>query len=292
MSCIYQDPKSKIYMVKVSVLGKTKTRSLKTKDRRIAVARAKSVETKLFLEFYNPVKPNNHATKDEIFERFIAHKQKQNRSLNTLSIYRKCWLNYTQKRLDNLSFEYRKLHYRHLSAIFNFAIDNGLATENPFKKLPKTTTPVISYYSDTEAKTIFNRLPDNRFGDTMKLFFLTGMRLGEMVNLKREEILSDKIILHGKTGRRTIPTTPPIRDILQRDRIFDWKYNTLSDAMRREGFSATKIRHTFATTLVKKGISIYIVSKLLGHKSVKTTETYYAHLAPEEIKNHTEWLGW
>lgn len=158
MSSIYQDPKSKMYMVKLSVRGKRYAQSLKTKDRRVAVTRVKSVETKLFLEFYNPIKPNNHATKDEIFERFIAHKQKQNRSPNTLNIYRKCWLNYTQKRLDKFSFEYRKMHYRHLSAIFNFAIENGLA--------------------------------DNRFGDTAKLFFLTGMRLGEMVNLKREEVPS------------------------------------------------------------------------------------------------------
>ncbi|MCK4641357.1 MAG: tyrosine-type recombinase/integrase [Candidatus Marinimicrobia bacterium] len=61
-------------------------------------------------------------------------------------------------------------------------------------------------------------------------------------------------------------------------------------ALHKQGLSATKIRHTFATTLVRNGMSIYIVAKLLGHKSVKTTEIYYAHLSPEDNKNHTDWL--
>ncbi|MBL7066578.1 MAG: tyrosine-type recombinase/integrase [Candidatus Marinimicrobia bacterium] len=71
---------------------------------------------------------------------------------------------------------------------------------------------------------------------------------------------------------------------------FDYNSNSLGLALRKRGLSATKIRHTFATTLVRNGMSIYMVAKLLGHKSVKTTEVYYAHLVPEEIKNHTKWL--
>lgn len=42
---------------------------------------------------------------------------------------------------------------------------------------------------------------------------------------------------------------------------------------------AHTLRHTFASRLVVAGVSLYKVSKLLGHSSVKTTEIY-AHLAP------------
>jgi len=40
------------------------------------------------------------------------------------------------------------------------------------------------------------------------------------------------------------------------------------------------IPYTFASHLVQRGVSIYVVSKLLGHASPKTTEIY-AHLTPE-----------
>jgi len=41
-------------------------------------------------------------------------------------------------------------------------------------------------------------------------------------------------------------------------------------------------RHTFASRLLQAGVSMYIVSKLLGHASVKTTERYYAHLVVDK----------
>lgn len=279
-------------MLKVAINGAIYTRSLKTKERRLALTRAKPVESKIFLEHYRvEKKPANHSQQD-LFSKFITAKETRMLSKSTLSIYRKCWKNFTANRLNDLTPAYQRLHYRHLCAIFNWGIKEGLVKENPFRSLPKAPVPHVSYYTPKEVKAILAGLPDTRLGDAIHLFFLTGMRLGELVDLKPENVLADKIILTGKTGRRTIPITDPIREIIARGRVFNYNYNALSGALRKHSISATKIRHTFATTLVKKGISIYIVSKLMGHKSVKTTETYYAHLAPEEIKNHTDWLGW
>jgi integrase len=46
------------------------------------------------------------------------------------------------------------------------------------------------------------------------------------------------------------------------------------------------LRHSFASFALKKGVSLYGVSKLLGHKNIATT-TRYAHLELEELKKLT-----
>ena len=42
-----------------------------------------------------------------------------------------------------------------------------------------------------------------------------------------------------------------------------------------------KVRHTFASWLVRQGVSLFEVSRLLGHSTIKMTERY-AHLEPRE----------
>jgi len=49
-----------------------------------------------------------------------------------------------------------------------------------------------------------------------------------------------------------------------------------------EGFGAHALRHRFATELLKKGVTLYKISKILGHASVKQTEDYL-HLNRDDI---------
>ena len=72
------------------------------------------------------------------------------------------------------------------------------------------------------------------------------------------------------------------------ERVFEGLYYGLTRSKKFDNWVANaginksptfhSARHTFATILLNKGESIYVVSKLLGHKSVSVTERVYAHL--------------
>ena len=48
-------------------------------------------------------------------------------------------------------------------------------------------------------------------------------------------------------------------------------------------------RHTFAVMALNRGVTIHMISRLLGHSSILTTEKVYAEFLPdtitEEVKN-------
>lgn len=50
------------------------------------------------------------------------------------------------------------------------------------------------------------------------------------------------------------------------------------------------LRHTFASWLVQRGVSIYEVSKLLGHSDIKITEIY-SHLRAEDLRTSVNQLS-
>jgi site-specific recombinase XerD len=61
----------------------------------------------------------------------------------------------------------------------------------------------------------------------------------------------------------------------------------LDKALKTQGiterFRVHDLRHNFATHCLLNGTDIYDLSQFLGHKSVETTERYYAHLRPDQI---------
>ena len=68
------------------------------------------------------------------------------------------------------------------------------------------------------------------------------------------------------------------------DRVKDVR-KAFSTACKRAGiknFRINDLRHTVASWLVMEGVSLYEVSKLLRHSSIKMTERY-AHLAPDHL---------
>jgi len=135
----------------------------------------------------------------------------------------------------------------------------------------------------------------------------TGMRRGEIVNLKWQDVdLRRKIIRVEKSKnhmKRGIPMNNSAFELLNKQKVrdisgkvFPVKGQTISIAFIRtvkrakiENFRFHDLRHTFATILVQKGVDLYKVKKLLGHKTITMTERY-AHHYPESLRSSIEML--
>jgi integrase/recombinase XerD len=158
--------------------------------------------------------------------------------------------------------------------------------------------PVV--LSQTEIKNILDNINNIKHRAMITLIYASGLRIGELINLKKQDIDSDRMTVHirdakGKKDRYTILSIKAL-DILRQyylqykpvDYLFEGqkggKYSTasarqvFSRALKKAGIhkKATlhTLRHSFATHLLEKGISIAYIQKLLGHTNIKTTLIY------------------
>ena len=100
-------------------------------------------------------------------------------------------------------------------------------------------------------------------------------------------------IVKGKTGRRIVKLNNQAKEVIRvQDDLWDYTKDYVSHRFKKEvrrlGIRNARfhdLRRTFGLNLIKQGMSIYKVSKLLGHKSVRTTEQHYAPLLTVEIED-------
>ena len=95
--------------------------------------------------------------------------------------------------------------------------------------------------------------------------------------------------------RRTIPVNQTARDVLPvlqpASRNALWlQCNRLACRAGVRSFGPHSLRHYFATQLLLLGVPIAKVSKLLGHRSIRTTERCYSHILPDDLANCTDVL--
>jgi len=70
----------------------------------------------------------------------------------------------------------------------------------------------------------------------------------------------------------------------------DPEKRTLLVPLSKSGKPRLDLRHSFASFLVNKGVSLYVVQGLLGHSHSRYTQRY-AHLASETLLDAAESLG-
>jgi integrase len=204
-----------------------------------------------------------------------------------------------------------------LSVAFNVAIKEWeWLKENPVSRVSneKENNARDRWLTEEEEKCLLENSP-GWLGEIIIFSLNTGLRLGELISLEWSRVdIDKKTIFIDKTkngDRKTIPlnknalkvinSLSKVRNI-KNDYVFlnrrSGKINpvSLSVAFRRSlekakitNFRFHDLRHCFATRMAQKGIDLYMISKLLGHKNIKMTQRY-AHHCPESLRSGVDAL--
>ena len=125
--------------------------------------------------------------------------------------------------------------------------------------------------------------------DAFRLAYYTGLRYSDVRALRAADIEGDHITLRQVKTKtvQTVYLNPQASEILQRNpRLFgslptatSYANYHLATWCRAAGVKVVTMhiaRHTAATSLLNAGVPITTVSKMLGHKSITTTQIYAA----------------
>jgi site-specific recombinase XerD len=176
---------------------------------------------------------------------------------------------------------------------------------------PKKAKMLPNVLSERELGRLFQAIKNKKHKAILFIAYSAGLRVSEVVHLKLMDIDSDRMRIHivqskGKKDRYVM-LSPVVLDMLKnylaevqpKPSIYLFESSTpgmpysarsaqtifhraKEDAGIKKDVSFHALRHSFATHLIEKGISIRYVQELLGHFSIKTTERYL-HVANYEL---------
>lgn len=207
-----------------------------------------------------------------------------------------------------LSFSYQNQAINSAKLFFKTIHGSVLVTEQ--LERPRTAHRLPNVLSKEEVSAILQALVNQKHRVMLSLIYACGLRRGELLNLKPENIDSKRhllIILNAKGRKdRIIPISDKVIGILReyykgyrpKTWLFEGQFagepyseksiqSVLKLALKKAGISKPVtlhwLRHSYATHLLEAGTDLRYIQELLGHKSSKTTEIY-THVTEKSLQ--------
>jgi len=209
-----------------------------------------------------------------------------------------------------------------LSKMFSLAIDQGLAINNPCRKVKRyrEDNERNRYLSDEEESRLIAALDSQRTGlrPLVVLAIHTGMRRSELLSLRWANVDFERGLIHvmnsqreqTKTGHsRSVPMNQVVRAELQAlyAESGDTEYVFVDQRTRQprvepkrgfrmacreaklKDFHFHDLRHTTATRLADAGVGTRGIMAILGHRCIQTSARY-THATDEGLRRAVESL--
>lgn len=227
---------------------------------------------------------------------------------------------YFEQRIKNSSIYQARKDLICINSLFNKAIAESYILQNPCKEIKRFRLPQKQplFFSELEFDLLISKVEKTDLRDLFIFAIQSGLRLGELISLQWNQIdflnrlltLTNQNHLTKSKKIRTVPLSIKAMQILtERERskygniIFTYNQrpinpnyvsgifkNYVREAKLNPNFSFHTLRHSFASWLVQRGISIFQISKLLGHCNVSVTEIY-SHLRAEDLRSAIDKLN-
>lgn len=183
----------------------------------------------------------------------------------------------------------------------------------PYQRKPRKLPEILS---SEKVSALFTSLRNLKHRAILMTIYAGGLRVSEIINLKVSDIDSQRMVLRIDQGKgrkdRYVMLSPRLLEVLREYwkafRPSTWLFpgqipgepldrsaiNRIVENAKKSAKIAGRVyphllRHCFATHLLEQGANLRVIQKLLGHRSLRSTEIYthvaknYLHETPSPL---------
>ncbi|MCD6215932.1 MAG: tyrosine-type recombinase/integrase [Candidatus Aenigmarchaeota archaeon] len=241
-------------------------------------------------------------------EKFLKYADKntgtKNKELNNEELNENLVKNYIQKIIKKQEPSTVSSNLSAIKFFFENVLKQKINIPHPKrnKKMPEVLTV-------KEVRKLINATDNIKHRLIIKLMYGCGLRVSELVNLKKQDFNFQEGLIHIKLSKgkkdRFVKIPDSIKEELKSYSMLNNKEiffpsnrggklttatiqkiikNSAKKANIKKNVHPHTLRHSFATHLLEQGIDLRIIQKLLGHSDIKTTQIYLS-VSNQLIKN-------